>query len=66
MNPGVAKLADVLITLALAGMERTSIVAKVREMEDQGKSNDEITDALQAMTKASEAEAQGKIDNATG
>jgi len=61
---GVAKLADLVFTLALAGLERIPVVEKVREMEEKGASPDEITDALQEMRKASEAVAQKKVDDA--
>ena len=61
---GVAKLLDVLFTLALAGFERAPLVAKAREMEAAGATMDEITDALRAMTIGAEETAQGKIDAA--
>lgn len=61
---GAAKIVDVAITLALAGLERASVVEKVRQMEDEGASADQITDALQAMRRQSEQDAQAKIDAA--
>ena len=64
MNPGMWKLADFAITLALAGIDRLAIVEKVRTMEEAGATPDEITDALQAMRKASEAKAQADINAA--
>jgi len=39
-------------------------VEKARTMEEAGASPDEITDALQAMRKESEAAAQRKVDAA--
>ena len=60
----IAKVVDFAITAFIAGLEREPIVVKVREMELAGATPDEITDALQSMRKASEAEAQAKIDAA--
>ena len=59
---GVARLLDFAFTAVLAGIERSAIVNKVREMEAAGASMDDITDALQAMRKQAEVEAQAKID----
>ena len=59
---GVAKLLDFAFTVWLAGIEREAIVTKVQEMEAAGASMDEVTDALQAMRKQAEADAQAKID----
>lgn len=64
LNAGVARLVDYAFTLALAGMEREPIVAQVRQWEQEGKTPDEITDALQAGRKDSEVQAQADIDNA--
>jgi len=62
MNPGVWKLVDMAFTLALAGLERQPIVDHVRKREEEGATPDEITDELQQMRQASEAETQKKID----
>lgn len=58
----LAKLLDVGISVFMAGIERSAIVAKVEEMETAGATPDEITDALQAMRQQSEADAQKAID----
>jgi len=60
----LAKFLDLGFTLALAGIERVAAVEKARTMEEAGASPDEITDALQAMRKESEAAAQRKVDAA--
>ncbi|MDH4172139.1 MAG: hypothetical protein OEW90_04995 [Betaproteobacteria bacterium] len=65
MNGGLARLADFLITAALAGIEREALVHDVRTMESEGATPDQITDALEAKRIASETEAQDKIDKAT-
>lgn len=58
----LAKLVDMGITVALAGLEREAIVDFVRQREEAGDTADEITDALQSMRQAREADLQGKID----
>ena len=58
---GIAQLLDIGISLALAGIERTTIVNDVRKMEEAGATPDEITDALQKMRQDSEAEAEAAI-----
>lgn len=60
----IAKILDVGLAALQAGIEREPIVAKVREMEEQGATPDAITDALQAMRQESEAAAQKAIDQA--
>ena len=61
---GLARLVDWAFTAAQAGLERTPLVAKVREMEAAGKTPDEITDTLQKGRQEAEVEAQGKVDRA--
>lgn len=60
----IAKILDLGITLYVAGIERQSIVDKVRGMEDQGATPDEISDALQKMRQDSEGAAQRAIEGA--
>lgn len=56
------KLLDLALAAVQAGFERQAVVEKVRELEAAGASPDQITDALQAMAKQSEADAQAAID----
>ena len=59
---GIAQLLDIGISLALAGIERTTIVNDVRKLEESGATPDQITDALQKMRQNSEKDAQAAID----
>jgi hypothetical protein len=59
---GIAQLLDIGISLALAGIERTTIVNDVRKLEESGATPDQITDALQKMRQDSEKDAQSAID----
>jgi len=58
---GIAQLLDIGISLALAGIERTTIVNDVRKLEESGATPDQITDALQKMRQDSEKDAQSAI-----
>lgn len=60
----VARLVDLVFTLAEAGLARGPYVDKARTMAEAGASPDEITDALQALRQQSEKDAQAKIDAA--
>ena len=59
---GIAQLLDIGISLALAGIERTTIVNDVRKLEESGATPDQITDALQKMRQNSEKDAQSAVD----
>lgn len=61
---GIARLADYLFTAALAGLAREPIIDKVRKMEADGATPDQITDTLQADRQQSEIDAQRQIDEA--
>jgi hypothetical protein len=61
---GMARLADYAITMAIAGLiERPVIVEFVRKLEAEGKTPDQITDALQAMALSSESAARNEVRN---
>jgi hypothetical protein len=64
MNPVSARLLDFVFTAGFAQLERTALFAEIGRKRDEGLSDDEITDHLQQMTWASEADAQAKIDAA--
>jgi len=58
----------VLIGAALdavsAKLERDAVIAKVREMQAQGATPEQIADALRTMAVASETDAQAAINKA--
>ena len=50
MNEAVLwKLADLAITAFQAGLERQVVVDRIKELEAQGKTPDELADALRSM-----------------
>ena len=63
-SAAMARLADAVLTAALAGLERTAIVDHVRAMEAKGASPDDITDSLQEMARASEERARAAVAGA--
>lgn len=61
---GLAKFLDVVFTAVSVGLEREAIVAKVREMEAQGATPGQITEAIAKMRDEAIAAAQNAIDGA--
>lgn len=59
---GMARLADVLFTAALAGIERMVLVDLVRRRETEGATADAISDEIEMLRIGSENEAQAAID----
>lgn len=64
IDKGVAKLLDAGIAAYLANIERSKIVADVRQWELEGKTPEEMTGLLRAMAEDSETKAQQAIDDA--
>lgn len=62
VDKGMAKLADLAFTAALAGLNRVEFVDFVRAGEAAGKTADQITDELQAMRQQSEKATQANLD----
>jgi hypothetical protein len=58
------KLADMALNLIAVGLERDMIVSKVKEMEANGATADDVVDALRAMRDEAIAKAQKAIDAA--
>ena len=62
VTQGAARLADVLFTALLAGIERSVLVDLVRRRETEGATLDQISDEIEGLRIASENEAQAAID----
>lgn len=58
-----AKLADLAIAAVQAGLERQVVVGEIQKMADEGKTAEQITEALANMAKTSEDSAQTAINN---
>ena len=64
MDPFSARLLEFVFTAGMAQLEKGPLFAEIAKKRDEGMTDDEITDHLQATTWSSEADAQAKIDAA--